>query len=144
MTARATPSSSRPGSALDTVRQRPLSARSPAFDSAAQLQVVQDSLLENEQLYGVYASTSPGIALVGVTNKRVILLDRAFPGGRVALVTVPYKGVVSVSYVSTDDEPIFSSTIALQVGRTFYEFTCRSEQQASDVHDLISYHILDL
>src|SRR3712207_6847261 len=43
---------------------RSLSARSPAFDSAAQLQVVQDSLLENEQLYGVYASTSPGIALV--------------------------------------------------------------------------------
>ena len=127
----------------DTARTRPIAARSPAFDSSAQLEVVRDSLLENEQLYGAYASTSAGIALVGVTNKRVILLDRAYPGGRVALMTVPFKAVTTVSYVSTDDEPIFSSTIALQVGRTFYEFTCRTEQQAADVHDLISWHVLD-
>ena len=127
----------------DSTRTRPLAARSPAFDSAAQLEVVRDSLLENEQLYGVYASTSAGVALVGVTNKRVILLDRAFPGGRVALITVPFKAVTTVSYVSTDDEPIFSTTIALQVGRTFYEFTCRTEEQAADVHDLISWHLLD-
>lgn len=131
-------------SSLDTARTRPVSARSPAFDSTAQLEVVQDSLLENEQLYGVYASTSAGVALVGVTNKRIILLDRAFPGGRVALTTVPFSRVTTVSYVSTDEEPIFSSTIALQVARTVYEFTCRSEQQASDIHDLISWHILDV
>lgn len=121
-----------------------MSARSPSFDSTAQLEVVRDSLLENEQLYGVYASTSASIALVGVTNRRVILLDRSFPGGRVALTSVPYTRVTSVSYVSTDDEPIFSATIALQVARITYEFRCRSEQQASDIHDLISWHILDL
>ena len=139
----ASTSSSR-ASSVESARTRPLSARSPAFDSSAQLELVQDSLLENEQLYGVYASTSAGVALVGVTNKRVILLDRAFPGGRVALMSVPFKAVTTVSYVSTDEEPIFSKTIALQVGRTFYEFTCRSHQQATDVHDLVSWHILDM
>ena len=137
-----TSSASRPTTAL-TGRNRPLSARSPAFDSSAQLEVIQNSMLENEQLYGVYASRSAGVALVGITNRRVILLDRAYPGGRVALMTVPYKAVTTVSYVSTDDEPIFSATIALQVGRNFYEFTCRSEQQAADVHDLISWHVLE-
>ena len=137
------PLSSNP-SADHQTRSRPLSARSPSFDSTAQLGVIQDSLLETEQLYGVYASNTPGIALVGVTNRRLILLDTAFPGGRTALITVPFSRVTTVSYVSTDAEPIFSATLAIQVARTYYEVTCRTEQQASDLHDLVTYHLLDL
>ena len=44
------------------------------------------------------------IALCGITNRRVILLDTAFPGGRAALISAPYSRITTVAYVSTEDE----------------------------------------
>ena len=123
-------------------RPHPLSARLPRFDETVQYDVVRDSLMPEEQIDGVYASES-AIALCGITNRRVILLDTAFPGGRAALITAPYSRITTVAYVSTEDDPIFSRTVAIQIGRTFYEVTCRGEEQAAEIHDLITWHLID-
>lgn len=123
-------------------RPHPMSSRLPTFDDGVQFDIIRDSIHTGEQIYGVYGSVSGGVGLVGVTNKRVIMLDTAFSGGRAALVTAPYSRVTTVSYVSTDDEPIFSRTIAIQVGRVFYEITCRGEEQAAEIHDLVSWHLM--
>jgi hypothetical protein len=123
-------------------RPRPSSSSMPTFDEAAHYDVVRDSVMAEEHIYGAYAGEGPGVVLCGVTNRRVLLFDRAFPGGRSALTTVPYKSIVSVSYVSRDDEPIFARTIAIQFGRTFYEITCRGEEQAAEIHDLITWHLM--
>jgi hypothetical protein len=123
-------------------RPHPMSSRLPRYDEGVQYDVIRDSIMVGEQIYGVYASESAGVALCGVTNRRVILLDTAFPGGRAALITAPYSRITTVSYVSAENEPIFSRTIAIQVGRTFYEVTCRGEEQAAEIHDLISWHLM--
>ena len=124
-------------------RPHPMSSRLPTFDDGVQFDVIRDSIIAGEQIYGAYASESAGVAMVGVTNKRVILLDTAFTGGRAALVTAPFSRITTVSYVSTEDEPIFSRTIAIQVGRIFYEVTCRGEEQAAELHDTISWHLMN-
>lgn len=123
-------------------RPHPMSTRQPSYDEGVQYDIVRDSIVSGEQIYGVYASESAGVAMVGITNKRVIILDTAFSGGRAALVTAPFSRVTTVSYVSTDDEPIFSRTVAIQVGRVFYEATCRGAEQAAEVHDVISWHLM--
>jgi len=134
----------RPGTPQDHPRRpHPLSARLPRFDETVQYDVIRDSLMPEEQIDGVYASESAGIALCGITNRRVILLDTAFPGGRAALISAPYSRITTVAYVSTEDESIFSRTVAIQIGRTFYEVTCRGEDQAAEIHDLITWHLID-
>lgn len=134
---------SRSGSSVEhPPRPHPLSSRLPRFDDGVQFDVIRDSVIAGEQIYGVYASESAGIALCGVTNRRVIMLDTAFAGGRAALITAPFSRVTTVSFVSTEEEPLFSRTVAIQVGRTFYEVTCRGEEQAHELHDLVTWHLL--
>lgn len=123
-------------------RPRPSAAAMPTFDESAHYDVVRDSVMAEEHIYGAYAGEGPGVALCGVTNRRVLLFDRAFPGGRTALITIPYKSISTVAFVSQDGDPIFSRTVAIQVGRTFYEVTCRGEEQAAEIHDLITWHLL--
>lgn len=123
-------------------RPHPMSSRLPTFDEGVQYDIIRDSIVAGEQIYGVYASASGGVAMLGVTNKRVILLDTAFSGGRAALITAPFTRITTVSYVSTEDEPIFSRTIAIQVGRLFYEITCLGPEQAAEIHDIVSWHLM--
>ncbi|GLZ45312.1 hypothetical protein Acsp06_14970 [Actinomycetospora sp. NBRC 106375] len=133
----------RPGTAPHhTRRPHPLAARLPRFDESVQYDVIRDSLMPEEHIDGVYASDS-AIALCGLTNRRVILLDTAFPGARAALITAPYSRITTVAFVSTEDDPIFSRTVAIQIGRTFYEVACRGEEQAAEIHDLVTWHLID-
>lgn len=124
-------------------RSQPMSTNRPRYDEGAQYDIIRDSVTAGEQIYGVFASESAGVAMVGVTNKRIIILDTAFTGGRAALVTAPFSRITTVSYISTDDEPIFSRTLAIQVGRIFYEVTCRGEEQAAELHDIVSWHLMN-
>lgn len=61
---------------------------------------------------------------------------------RAALISAPYGRVTTVAFVSTEQEPVFSRTVAVQVGRTFYEVTCRGEEQAQELHDLVAWRLL--
>lgn len=124
-------------------RSQPMSTNRPRFDEGAHYDIIRDSVTSGEQIYSVFASSSAGVAMVGVTNKRVILLDTAFAGGRAALVTAPFTRITTISYISTEDEPIFSRTVAIQVGRIFYEITCRGEEQAAELHDIVSWHLMN-
>ena len=138
------PTTARSGVTLEHApRPLPTSSRMPAFDDDRQFGIVLDNLMTGEQLYGVYASDSAGITLAAVTNRRVILQDAAFAGGRSELMTVPFSRVTTVGYVAGAGEPVFSSTVAIQVGRTFYEVTCRDRDRAAKLHDLIVWHLLN-
>lgn len=126
-------------------RPHPVVDRSPWFDNGVQFDVIRDLVMTGEQIYGVFAGEAgegAGIALCGVTNRRVILLDTEFDGGRDALITAPYGRVTTVAFVSTEQDPVFSRTVAIQVGRTVYEITCRGEEQAQELHDLLAWRLL--
>ena len=60
-----------------------------------------------------------GTGFIGLADRRVIIQDNSFVGGKSALTSLPYKRIQSVSYVA--DKSIFgnfatSSTVAIQVG----------------------------
>lgn len=123
-------------------RPHPAVDGSPSFDNGLHFDVIRDSVMAGEQIYGVFAGEGAGVSLCGVTNRRVILLDTAFGDDRAALISAPYGRVTTVAFVSTEQEPLFSRTVAIQVGRTFYEVTCRGEEQAQELHDLVAWRLL--
>lgn len=136
------PASRSGAAAAHPPRPHPVVDGAPWYDNGVQFDVIRDSVMSGEQIYGVFAGESTGIALCGVTNRRVIVLDHAFGDDRAALISAPYGRVTTVAFVSTEQEPVFSRTVAIQVGRTFYEITCRGEDQAQELHDLVAWRLL--
>ncbi len=60
----------------------------------------QAGLLQGETVYAVYDCIGVGTGFVGITNMRVILQDKSFVGNKLAIVSVPYKNIRSVSMLS--------------------------------------------
>lgn len=115
------------------------------FDKQDQYDKIASGLMEGEEVLAVYDCTGVGTGFVGVTNKRVILQDNSFVGKQVALSSVPYSKVNSVSFVS--DKSMLgrfasSSTIALHVGGEVKTATFRGEEKARYIHDTVLRHIL--
>lgn len=78
-----------------------------------------------------------------MTSTRVppgAIQDNLFVGKKVALTSVPYRRVNSVSFVS--DKSMFgkfwsSSTISISAGGKDYEVQFRGEEKAKYVHDVV-------
>jgi len=114
-------------------------------DKPEQLAQIQSGLIQGETILAVYDCTGAGTGFVGLTDKRVILQDKSFVGKKVAITSVPYHAVRSVSVVS--DKSHFgkffsSSAIALDIGGTIHEAEFRGEDKAQYVHNVILWKIL--
>lgn len=114
-------------------------------DKPEQLAQIQSGLIQGETILAVYDCTGAGTGFVGLTDKRVILQDKSFVGKKVAITSVPYHAVRSVSVVS--DKSHFgkffsSSAIALDIGGTIHEAEFRGEEKAQYVHNVILWKIL--
>src|SRR5450759_1770564 len=102
--------------------------------------------MEGETLLGVYDGKGVGTGFIGLTDRRVIIQDNSFVGGKTALTSLPYKRVQSVSYVS--DKSMFgkfatSSTVAITVGDgSSHEVEFRGEEKARHAHDMILHYVL--
>lgn len=112
----------------------------PIFDSKSQLQQIESGLLEGEQIIAVYDAIGAGTGFLGLTNRRVIIQDKSFVGKRVAITSIPYSKVSSVSVVSNKSwaGQFFSSgTIAITVGQHNYEVEFRGSEKTQHVHNVI-------
>ncbi len=99
---------------------------------------IEVGLLEGETVVAVYGGAGAG--LLGLTDRRVIVQDDAFPGGRSALTSIPYHRVDSVSFVSATEEPgmfTFSRSIAVSAGGRVYRIQLADEEQAREAHATI-------
>lgn len=109
------------------------------------IEAMRRDILEGEQMYAIFGDRGGETALVGITNRRVILMDTAYDEGRVALTSVPLRQIVSCSYVTADTEPLTEATVVgIKVGRSMFEVTCSSPEEAQDVHGLIMWHLIGL
>ena len=114
-------------------------------DKLDQLEKVQAGLIQGESLLAVFDCTGVGTGFVGVTDKRVVLQDNSFVGKRQAVISIPYRQVQAVSFVS--DKSMFgsfvsSSTVALTSGGVVREATFRGVDKAKYVHDTLLYFAL--
>jgi hypothetical protein len=113
------------------------------YDNKAQLEQIQSGLLEGEQIIAVYDAIGVGSGFIGLTNRRIIIQDKSFVGNRVALTSVPYSKVSSVSVVSNKNwvGQFFSSgTIAIQCDDKLYEVEFRGSEKTHHVHNVILHY----
>ena len=114
-------------------------------DKRDQLDKISSGLLQGEQVIAVYDCTGAGTGFVGLTDRRVIFQDNSFVGKKVAITSVPYSQIRSVSVVSNKSWSgsfYSTSSIAIDVGGSVREADFRGEQKARHVHDLILWKIM--
>jgi hypothetical protein len=113
------------------------------YDKKEQLEQIESGLLEGEQIVAVYDAIGVGSGFIGLTNRRIIIKDKSFAGNRVALTSIPYSKVSSVSVVSNKNwvGQFFSSgTIAIQCDDKLYEVEFRGSEKTHHVHNVILHY----
>jgi hypothetical protein len=116
----------------------------PTYDRREQFQQIQSGLLEGEQVIAVYDAIGAGTGFIGLTNRRVIIQDKSFVGKKVAITSIPYSKITSVSVVSNKSwgGSFFSTgAIAIHVGTHSYEVEFRGDQKSHHVHNVILHYI---
>jgi hypothetical protein len=106
----------------------------PLFDRQDQLQMVGQYLLPNEVVEAVFDCHSTGTGFVGVTNRRVILLDPAYLNRGSAMVSIPYSKVSAVA--------IRGRAVVISCGSVFHEQELKNQERARTAHDWILNHCL--
>lgn len=108
-------------------------------DKPDQLARIQANLMEGEQLFAVYDGKGVGTGFLGITDRRLILQDNSFVGGKTALTSIPFRRINTVSFVS--DKSVIgwhsSSAISVSVGGREHEIELRGEDKARHAHNLI-------
>jgi hypothetical protein len=100
-------------------------------------------ILDGEQIYGIFGDRRGATPLVGITNRRVLLVDATYDEGRAALTSVPLRQIVSCSYITATDAAITEATVVgIKVGRSMFEVSCDSPDEAREVHGLIMWHLI--
>lgn len=115
-----------------------------AYDRKEQFQQIQSGLLPGEEIIAVYDAIGTGTGFIGLTNRRVIIQDKSFVGKKVAITSIPYAKVTSVSVVSNRSWAgnFFSTgSIAINVGTHTYEVDFRGDQKGHHVHNVILHYI---
>ncbi|MEV0269501.1 PH domain-containing protein [Hamadaea sp. NPDC050747] len=114
------------------------------FDREDQLRQIQSGLMEGEKILAVYDATGVGTGFLGLTDRRVIIQDKSFVGKKVALTSIPYSRITSVSVVSNKSWAgsfYSSSSIAINVGTHTYEMDFRGVNKGQHVHNVILFYI---
>ncbi|MGA8117515.1 MAG: PH domain-containing protein [Actinocatenispora sp.] len=113
------------------------------YDRQDQFQQIQSGLLTGEQVIAVYDAIGTGTGFIGLTDRRVIIQDRSFVGKKVAITSIPYSKVTSVSVVSNKSwaGSFFSTgSIAIHVGAHTYEVDFRGSEKSQHVHNVILHY----
>lgn len=114
-------------------------------DKPEQLEQIQAGLLQGEEVYAVYDCIGVGTGFVGITNMRVVLQDKSFVGNKLAIVSIPYKNIRSVSMLSNKSmlgRFASSSSIGIDTGGTIKEADFRGDDKAHHAHNLILWNML--
>ncbi len=115
------------------------------YDKKEQLSIVRDSLLPDETVFAVYDGKDVGSGFIGLTDRRVILQDNSFVGGKVAVTSIPYGRITAVSYAS--DASVFGrfteeTTVAIHTSHGTYEILLRGADKAKHTHDVILHYVV--
>ena len=71
------------------------------FDRREQFEKIREALLPGEVVEAVFDMKGGGTGFLGITNKRIVVYDKAFMRKMKAVVSIPYS---RISSVATEDE----------------------------------------
>lgn len=117
------------------------------FDNKGQVAQLRPYIRPHEVLRAVFDMKGGGTGFLGITNKRLIVYDKAFLGKRKAMVSIPFSKVTRVA--SEDDaggmfssNMFKSSQLTVWVGSESYEFEFRGVDKAHKAYELMIDAIL--
>ena len=117
------------------------------FDKREQLEKLEGVLLDGEQVLACFDMKGGGTGFVGVTSKRLVVYDKAFLAKMKAIVSIPFREVVTVAAADNDrlGRGFFGSSVLTVTARNgqVYTFEFRSSEKAHTVHTLLLSRILD-
>lgn len=112
------------------------------FDKKEQLQKIESGLLQGEQVYAVFDMKGGGTGFLGVTNKRLVIYDKAFLRKMKAIVSIPLNRIQTLA--AQDDSGLFtgrgffaSSVLVVTTSHGSHEFEFRGADKAHHAHQLI-------
>lgn len=114
------------------------------YDRRDQFKQIESGLLPGEQIIAVYDAIGTGTGFIGLTDRRVIVQDRSFVGKKVAITSIPYGKITSVSVLSNKSwaGSYFSTgSIAIHVGTQTYVVEFRGDNKSHHVHNVILQYI---
>lgn len=112
----------------------------PTFDKKDQLEQIQSGLMDGEEIIAVYDAIGTGTGFLGLTSHRLIVQDKSLGGKHVAITSIPYSHITTVSAVSSKSlrgSFFASGQIAIQVGSVGYDVEFRGHEKAHHVHDVV-------
>ena len=119
----------------------------PLYDKKEQLQKIETGLLPGEAIEAVFDMKGGGTGFIGITNKRVIIYDKAFMRKMKAVVSIPYSRIASVA--AEDEAGLFtgrgffgSSKMVLVTSHGEYELEFRGSDKAHIAHNLVLSHMV--
>lgn len=117
------------------------------FDKQDQVDKIRSALLPGETVEAVFDMKGGGTGFIGITDKRVIVYDKAFLRKMKAVVSIPYSRVTTVagedaSGLLTGRGFFASSKLILTTVHGELEFEFRGADKAHVAHDLILGHML--
>lgn len=115
-------------------------------DNRPALELIRNSIFDGEVLGGVVEGRPPGIQLLAMTNRRIILLESSTVEGRLGLTSIPLARLTSVGYLLGKDERDLgmdrASTVAIKVLYLVYELHCADHTSAREVHDELAWGLI--
>lgn len=119
----------------------------PIYDKKEQLQKIESGLLPGETIDGVFDMKGGGTGFLGITNRRVIVYDKAFLRKMKAIVSIPYSRINSIA--TEDESGLFtgrgffgSSKLVLTTSGGDFEFDFRGADKAHTAHHLILSYLV--
>jgi hypothetical protein len=104
---------------------------------------IHNSLFEGEVLDGVYRGSPPGIRMLGITNRRLIMLEDISRAGHLCFTSIPLTRLSTVSFMLRGNEKIDSATsLVFRMMMSYYELHCHDRQDAREAHDLVVWHMI--
>lgn len=108
------------------------------YDKKDQAQKIQACLLPDEPLRVVFDLKGGGTGFVGITDWRLIFMDKAFLRKKKQMVSIPYKNITAIGSEDTGGIVFKSSTLIICAsGMEPKEFEFRSNEKAHYAYQLI-------
>jgi len=132
-----------PASSMHVGAHPPSEFETEERDYAAELAMMQSNVFNGEAVDGVFRGKSPGLALLAVTNRRLMYLDGSSFEGRTALVSSPMKGVSDVAFLDGPDVELqYTTIVGLTVQRSKQFIILPTQEEARQLHDMLIWSII--
>jgi hypothetical protein len=111
--------------------------------STSAMAAIHNSIFEGEVLDGVFRGSAPGIQMLGVTNRRLIMFENVSRDQHLCLTSLPLSRLGSVSFMLQGNDNLDTATVVVfRMMMSFFELHCRDRQDAREAHDLVVWHLI--